>query len=124
MKVEIKKEIDLDIDYLMSLVHDTILDFLDDYDSELTDDYTVDEVKLELIRRMAVELAEKREKPSSVSVDREETKDLTNEDIIFLLNNCKSNGADTDCTLCPLQNECYYYFTGDKCGSRLEKADD
>ena len=82
MKVKVQVEYDIDIEYLVGEINDTILDYLGDYNLD-NDKDLLDEVKLEIIRTMAVKLAEKREKPSSVSVDKtDEEKSTTCENCI------------------------------------------
>lgn len=46
---------------------------------------------------------------------------LTNEQILFIIEEvCESAYCMDDC---PFQKECLYYYTGEKCGSCLEKED-
>ena len=48
-------------------------------------------------------------------------KTLTNQEIIWCIENCKNQDAEI-CNNCPLINECLYYYTGEKCGSVLEST--
>lgn len=50
---------------------------------------------------------------------------LTTAEIIQIVENCTTDDAtNTYCeAYCPLFKECYYYYTGEKCGSALEQED-
>lgn len=49
-------------------------------------------------------------------------KTLTNEEIIFIIENVCEEGRKCLAN-CPLKKECLYHFTGEKCGSALETPD-
>lgn len=49
-------------------------------------------------------------------------KTLTNDEIIFLIERCEGDGVH-GCDECPLAAECLHWFTGENCGSALEKED-
>lgn len=49
-------------------------------------------------------------------------KTLSNEEIIFIIENVCDQGRKC-LDDCPLAAECLYYYTGEKCGSALEKGD-
>jgi hypothetical protein len=50
-------------------------------------------------------------------------KTLTDKEIIYILDHLCDSGSDEKCKDCPLNLECLYYFTGEKCGSTLEIND-
>lgn len=49
-------------------------------------------------------------------------KTLTNEEVIFIIENVCEQGRKC-LENCPLQKECLYFYTGEKCGSALETVD-
>ena len=52
-------------------------------------------------------------------------KNLTNEQIIQIIENCSNiNEENTGCLTCPLFKECLYFLTGEECGSALETPDE
>ena len=50
-------------------------------------------------------------------------KTLTNEEIIFIIENVCEEGRKCFKN-CPFTKECLYYYTGEKCGSALERQDE
>jgi len=48
-------------------------------------------------------------------------KELTNAEVKFIVENCDCESNNKTCSSCPLSAECLYYYTGEKCGSCLEK---
>ena len=47
-------------------------------------------------------------------------KTLTNEEVIFIIENCSACSGSVICENCPLVTECLHYYTGENCGSCLE----
>lgn len=47
-------------------------------------------------------------------------KTLTDDEIIYILDNLCNFTYEEKCINCPLQKECLHYFTGEDCGSALE----
>ena len=51
-------------------------------------------------------------------------KNLTNKEIIFMLEKCEGDAPnEKSCDYCPLAAECLHFYTGENCGSALEKED-
>ena len=50
-------------------------------------------------------------------------KTLTNQEIIWIITHCEKLSHDGCENNCPLFAECYYYWSGEKCGSALEKEE-
>lgn len=54
-------------------------------------------------------------------------KTLTNDEIMWMIDHCgvepSAENEEPICQHCPFDKECYYYYTGDPCGSVLEVND-
>lgn len=50
-------------------------------------------------------------------------KNLTNDEIIFIIENICESGRKCFEEKCPLHKECLHFYTGENCGSALEEEE-